>query len=307
MAEARPGRGRPSLTRTRRHSGSPGGEERIPGIILDVNRAGKHGPYPSFTCCNVRIDPLPLDRAADRIDAQARQGGPHRVHLCNANNLAIATRDVEYARLLNRGALNLADGSSLVLVVRIFRIARLTQSQRPRGADVLDRTVQVGVPGRIRHYLYGSDAETVGALARTLQERHPGCRIVGAEAPPFRPLTAAEETAAVARMVAARPHIVWVALGAPRQDVFIDAVASRVGTTMVAVGAAFDFLAGTKPEAPRWVQRCGLEWVFRLATEPRRLWRRYLVGNLVFLAGLTRGVKVVGIGEPEPGGTVDRG
>jgi len=104
------------------------------------------------------------------------------------------------------------------------------------------------------------------------------------ESPPFRPLTPEEEDAMVARLNAARPDIVWVGLGAPRQDLWMARYRDRLeAPVLIGVGAAFDFHAGVKPQAPRWMRERGLEWLFRLACEPRRLWRRYLLGGPVFL------------------------
>jgi N-acetylglucosaminyldiphosphoundecaprenol N-acetyl-beta-D-mannosaminyltransferase len=102
-----------------------------------------------------------------------------------------------------------------------------------------------------------------------------------------------EEREFVDRIERARPHVLWVGLGTPRQDLFIDRFRHRLGATLIAVGAAFDFIAGTKSQAPKWAQDRGLEWAFRLATEPRRLWRRYLLGNLTFLAGVAQGPAIV--------------
>jgi N-acetylglucosaminyldiphosphoundecaprenol N-acetyl-beta-D-mannosaminyltransferase len=155
-------------------------------------------------------------------------------------------------------------------------------------------TARAGRAWGLRHYLYGSTADVVGALARRLAELAPGVEIVGAESPPFRPLSEGEEERLVEQIRSARPDIVWVGLGTPRQDKFVDRFRDHLGTTLVAVGAAFDFIAGAKRQAPGWMQDLGLEWVFRLATEPRRLWRRYLVGNILFLAGVARGVEVCG-------------
>lgn len=237
----------------------------------------------SFECCGVRIDPLGLPAAARALEELALRGRGETVHLCNANNLALARGDAEYARVLNRGALNLPDGAPLVLLARRLAGSGLRQAQRPRGADVMTSTMDIGRRRGLRHFLYGSDSTTLAALTERLQQDCPGVEIVGAESPPFRVLTEEEEVATVGRIVAAEPDIVWLALGTPRQDYVADAFCNRVNATLVAVGAAFDFVAGMKPSAPGWVQRAGLEWLFRLATEPRRLWRRYLVGTFAFL------------------------
>jgi N-acetylglucosaminyldiphosphoundecaprenol N-acetyl-beta-D-mannosaminyltransferase len=123
-------------------------------------------------------------------------------------------------------------------------------------------------------------------LAASLGAAHPGLKIVGTCCPPFRPLTAAEDAAIVDQINAAAPDIVWVGLSTPKQEYWMASHVNRLNASvLVGVGAAFDFLAGSKKQAPLWMQRNGLEWLFRLATEPRRLWRRYLhiVPGFIFL------------------------
>jgi N-acetylglucosaminyldiphosphoundecaprenol N-acetyl-beta-D-mannosaminyltransferase len=146
----------------------------------------------------------------------------------------------------------------------------------------MDRGREVG----LRHYLYGTTPATIERLATALTDRYPGLDIVGMEAPPFRPLGAHEQDELAARIEAAKPDIVWVGVGTPRQDNFVALHAQRFGCTLVPVGAAFDFNSGTKRAAPIIVQRMGMEWLFRFAMEPRRLWRRYLIGIPVFIFGV---------------------
>jgi N-acetylglucosaminyldiphosphoundecaprenol N-acetyl-beta-D-mannosaminyltransferase len=135
-----------------------------------------------------------------------------------------------------------------------------------------------------RHFLYGGDEALVAALAAQLRQRYPGIRIVGTYAPPFRPLTPTEDAAVVRTINDAAPDIVWVGLSTPKQERWMAAHTGRVGApVLIGVGAAFDFHAGLKRQAPRWMQRSGLEWLFRLASEPRRLWRRYLLNNPLFV------------------------
>jgi N-acetylglucosaminyldiphosphoundecaprenol N-acetyl-beta-D-mannosaminyltransferase len=212
------------------------------------------------------------------------------VHLCNAYTLSLARRDADLSAAVNRGDLNLPDGTPLTWVGRWSGFSHMRR--RVYGPDLLLATVKAGRAWGLRHYLYGSTSEVVGELAHRLGQLAHGIQIVGIEAPAFRPLSDEEEAATVARVRKTRPDIVWVGLGTPRQDLFIDQFRDRLDTTLVAVGAAFDFLAGTKQQAPRWMQDHALEWAFRLSTEPRRLWRRYLIGNVVFLAGVARGVEV---------------
>ena len=245
----------------------------------------------AFQCCGVRVDAITLEEAVATIQQFSREEGGRAVHLCNAYTLSLATRDPGLATAINRGDLNLPDGTPLTWVGR--RLGFTQMRRRVYGPDLMRETLRAGRRSGVRHYLYGSTPRVLGTLTGRLEELAPGVEIVGAESPPFRPLTADEEARLVRRVNAARPDIVWVGLGTPRQDEFVDRFRDRLDAALIAVGAAFDFLAGTKRQAPPWLQDHGLEWVFRLATEPARLWRRYLIGNAVFLAGVARGARVV--------------
>ena len=135
----------------------------------------------------------------------------------------------------------------------------------------------------------GRDADALAALTRRLCERHPGLRIVGGHAPPFRELTDAEEEAIAADIRRSGADVVWVGIGVPKQEKWMARLRERLDApVLVGVGAAFDFHAGLIPQAPDWMQRAGLEWAFRLAQEPRRLWRRYLRYNPRFVTGFAR-------------------
>ena len=144
-------------------------------------------------------------------------------------------------------------------------------------------TMDRGREFKVRHMLYGSTDAVISKLETELRRQFPGVNIVGREAPPFRELTDNEELALEERLHDLRPDIVWVGLGTPKQDVFVHRFRERIPATFVAVGAAFDFISGTKRRAPRWMQDHGLEWVHRLAQEPRRLGNRYIVHNAKFI------------------------
>jgi N-acetylglucosaminyldiphosphoundecaprenol N-acetyl-beta-D-mannosaminyltransferase len=141
-----------------------------------------------------------------------------------------------------------------------------------------------------RFYLYGGrDAAAVAQLSRALRDRHPGLRVAGTHAPPFRALTDEEETAVVADIDRSGADVVWVGLGVPKQEKWMARMRPRLGApVLVGVGAAFDFHAGLVRQAPAALQRLGLEWAFRLSQEPGRLWRRYLRYNPRFVAGFAQ-------------------
>jgi N-acetylglucosaminyldiphosphoundecaprenol N-acetyl-beta-D-mannosaminyltransferase len=243
---------------------------------------GEHRNIVSMSACGVRYEVLSLESAVDLVIS----GAPGRaVHLCNAYTLGLASRDVDYSRLLCRGDLNLPDGMPLVWMARRSGVQG---AERVYGPDVMAGCLDRGRAREVRHFLYGSTPEVIRSLVGNIGERWPGARIVGVESPPFGDLSTADLDEAHARMAASDADVVWVGLGTPRQDHVVAELAGRGGATFVAVGAAFDFIAGTKPMAPRWMQRSGLEWMFRLVSEPGRLWRRYLVGIPVFIVGCLR-------------------
>lgn len=238
-----------------------------------------------FACSGVAIDAVTLDEAARAVLRLGRAGGGGTVHLANAWSLACAARDPGHREALAAADLVVPDGMPLVWVARRLGLAL---PGRVYGPDLLDRVVDLGRGDGVRHHLYGGAPDVVARVADRLRARHPGVEVVAADAPPFAPLTDAMVDDAADRMATVGAEVVWLALGTPRQDRLAHRLRDRVPGVLVGVGAAFDFLAGAKPQAPPALQRWGLEWAFRLATEPRRLGRRYLVGNAVFLRELVR-------------------
>jgi N-acetylglucosaminyldiphosphoundecaprenol N-acetyl-beta-D-mannosaminyltransferase len=246
---------------------------------------GGAGATPSFHCCGVRIDVhTPHSAAASLVDR--RNEGGRAVHLCNAYTLSLADGDAAYRSMLNQGDLNLADGMPLVWIARALGLDN--SRSRVYGPDLMIDVFEQGQSVGLRHFLYGSSPAVLSGLVGELERRYPSALVVGSMSPPFRDLSIDEEAELVGMLIDAQPDVVWIGLGTPKQDRFAAAMKSEVPASFVCVGAAFDFIAGTKRQAPLWMQHHGLEWLFRLAVEPRRLWRRYLVGNLRFLVGVVR-------------------
>jgi N-acetylglucosaminyldiphosphoundecaprenol N-acetyl-beta-D-mannosaminyltransferase len=161
---------------------------------------------------------------------------------------------------------------------------------RVYGPELMDRACARAARTGRRFYLYGGRNQgALAQLARNLRLRHPGLQIVGGHVPPFRDLTDAEEDAVAADVRRSGAEVVWVGIGVPKQEKWMARMRDRLSApVLIGVGAAFDFHAGLIPQAPGWVQRLGLEWAFRLAQEPRRLWRRYLHYNPRFVTGFAR-------------------
>ena len=227
---------------------------------------------PSATILGVRYDALTTDQAADRLAAWAEAGEARYACFSNAHGTIEAADDPAFRDVLNGADLNVPDGMS---VVREMRARGVDQRDRVYGPDVAlavaERAARRGLPVA----LYGSTPAVLDALRRRLPEKAPGLQIACAISPPFRPLSPAEDAAFADQIRQSGARVVLVGLGCPRQERWAAAHAQATGAVCLAVGAAFDFHAGALRQAPAWVQRAGLEWAFRLAMEPRRLWRRY--------------------------------
>jgi len=189
---------------------------------------------------------------------------------------------------------NTSDGVPLVWAIRWT--ARPEQ-QRVYGPELMRRSIAQTVDRGWRHYFYGSTPETLAALEQAVASSDPDAVIAGSYSPPFRELTSDETEAIVADIMASGTDVVWVGLGMPKQELWMQQVRPLLpGVALVGVGAAFDFIAGTKKEAPAWIQRSGLEWLFRLTQEPRRLWRRYIFNNPWFVVLLAKQIVLQRLG-----------
>lgn len=208
------------------------------------------------------------------------------IAVCNVHSVMSARRDDALAEALREADIATPDGVPLVWTLR--RTARPDQS-RVYGPDLM-RYALVDEAGRKwKHYLYGSTPETLDRLVESIEEFAPGAEIVGAYSPPFRPLTPQDDAADAARIRESGADVVWVGLGMPKQELWMHRMSGELeGVALAGVGAAFDFLAGNVEEAPEWMMRAGLEWLFRLSREPRRLWRRYIWNNPAFVVLVTK-------------------
>lgn len=205
----------------------------------------------------------------------------HRdIHFCTTDTMLQCVDDPKMAEAINSAGLAVSDGMPLVWLGRWHR----KRVSRVYGPDLMLALCDYGRPRGYRHFFYGGTPETLVALEHKLRARFPDLNIAGRYAPPFRSLTPAEESDVIKLINASGADIVWCGLGTPRQDFWVAQFRDRVqAPVLLAVGAAFNFHAGLVRQAPRWMMSCGLEWIFRLVMEPRRLWRRYLVGNPRFL------------------------
>ncbi len=198
----------------------------------------------------------------------------------NVHTTVMAYRDKEYRKIQNSAAMALPDGQPLSIVSRMrgYRNAR-----RVPGPDVMPRIFALSEEKGYTHYFYGGSEHTLAELKKKLLKTYPALQIVGMYSPPYRELTQEEDEEIVQRINGANPDFVWVALGAPKQEVWMYRHKGRVDSLMIGVGAAFDFLAGTVKRAPMWMQKLCLEWVYRISQDPKRMLPRYLNTNFSFL------------------------
>ncbi|MFI7495684.1 WecB/TagA/CpsF family glycosyltransferase [Kocuria sp. M4R2S49] len=240
--------------------------------------------YPDHVPEVVRIAGLGIaaltpSQAVQQILRAATAHTPAAFHFINAYTVSLAASDIELKKVLNQSTATFPDGRPLSWFARIKSPA----AQQVRGPSMFEAVFRNGQAHGTKHFLLGSTPETLELLVEKLQGRHPEARIVGTFSPPYRLLTEEEVADQDAMIRASGADIVWVGLGTPKQDFEVQRVSRSTGIAAAAVGAAFDFSAGTKREAPAWLSPLGLEWLFRLLSEPRRLWRRYLIGNPLFL------------------------
>ena len=220
------------------------------------------------------------------FDGWIAAGARHYVCVADVNSVMNGYWGTDFKAVLNGAGMVTSDGMPLVW---LCRRARGPHVRRVYGPDLLLAACEHGLAQGRRHYFFGGAEGVADTLAARLKARFPGLEVVGTECPPFRKLSPAEEAETVARINAARPDFVWVGLGAPKQELWMRAFRDRLDApVLLGVGAAFDFHAGTKPQAPPWIRQAGLEWLFRLASEPARLWPRYSRIVPGFLAALVR-------------------
>lgn len=229
----------------------------------------------------VGVSAINMDMAIATFDAWIARREQQYVCITGVHGVMESQRDPALRAILCRSGLTTPDGMPLVWLSKLHGFR---QVQRVYGPDLMLAMCERSREKGYRHFLYGGDEELVAALAARLRQRYSGLQIVGAYAPPFRPVTLEEDTAIIRMINDACPDVVWVGLSTPKQERWMAEHHRRItAPILVGVGAAFDFHAGRKRQAPRWMRRNGLEWLFRLFQEPKRLWRRYLLNNPRFV------------------------
>jgi N-acetylglucosaminyldiphosphoundecaprenol N-acetyl-beta-D-mannosaminyltransferase len=202
------------------------------------------------------------------------------VCICNVHVVVTAKQDQQFRRVVNEADMATPDGMPLVWVLRKMGFH---QQERINGPDLMWRMCEQAAEKGLSIFLYGSTPETLERLIDNLKTSFPQLVIAGIHSPPFRLLSDEVDPEMIDRINGSGAQIMFVGLGCPKQEFWMAAHRGKIQAVMIGVGAAFDYHAGTVTRAPLWMQRSGLEWLFRLMSEPKRLWKRYLVTNSLFL------------------------
>lgn len=226
-----------------------------------------------------------LDSAAKAVIARSLSADGGYACFANVHVVVTAQRDAALRKALGSAWAVFPDGAPIAWLQRYIS----GFGERVPGPDLMPRVIEFGQSDRVRHFLFGSSDEVLAKLESRLLERFPAAEIVGHLAPPFGELDDDFDVRGIRR---SNPHVVWCGLGAPKQEIWMQRHAEALAPALLlGVGAAFDFVSGSKPRAPRWLQAAGLEWVHRLANEPRRLGPRYASTNAAFSAIALREIR----------------
>ncbi len=229
----------------------------------------------------VRVSVTSISRAVLGIGHWIKER--QRTYVCVApvSTLVDCQRNLAYRDVVNAAGMVTPDGMPLVWIAKAKGCKDI---ERTYGPDLMRAVCEQGQAQSWRHFFYGGTPDVCAKLETVLKKNFPCIKIVGVFSPPFRSQAEQEQADVLKTIQEAKPDILWVALGSPKQDFWMQMHRPLLDVpVMVGVGAAFDFVAGIKPQAPLWMQHSGLEWLFRLLTEPKRLWRRYLIGNTKFI------------------------
>lgn len=239
----------------------------------------------------VGVDVLNLDSAREKcFEAVSTAGKQGYVTVTGVHGVMESQRDPDLKKIHNRSFLTTPDGMPMVW---LGKWDGHEEMDRVYGPDLMLKLCEDGVPRQFKHFFYGGSPEVLSPLENNLEQRYPGIQISKLESPPFREPTESELQELAKELTKLKPHFMWIGLGTPKQEQFMARFLQMNpaitqdwghGFLMLGVGAAFDFHSYTVKQAPLWIQRRGLEWLYRLCVEPRRLWKRYSINNSMFLA-----------------------
>jgi N-acetylglucosaminyldiphosphoundecaprenol N-acetyl-beta-D-mannosaminyltransferase len=239
----------------------------------DTQSSGDMHSERAYEIRGIRVDAIDVYRARDEICARARTARGDYVTVSGAPGIVASVYDERIHEAHRQAALVVADGMPVVWLGRLLGFSSIG---RVNGPELMELIFEKEEYRKLRHFFYGARPSTISELIRVIESRFGPLNAVGTYSPPIRPIGFSEDEEVLARIRALKPDLVWISLSTPKQEVWMQMHMRKIGCGLgVGVGAAFDLLAGTVVRAPRWIQRSGFEWLFRLAVEPRRLYKRY--------------------------------
>ena len=243
----------------------------------------------------IKVSALNMNTAVEQLDGWIAERILQYVCVVPAHSIMDSYHQPDLRAIFNSSGMTTPDGMA---VVWLLRLKGHRHVERVYGPDLLLATCRHGLQKGYRHYFYGGASGVADRLIERLSAQCPGLQIAGALSHPFRPITLEEDREIISQINESHADIIWVGLGSPKQEIWMHAHLGRItAPVMVGVGAAFDFLSGNKPQAPAWMQRSGLEWLFRFAHEPKRLWPRYRqYPKFIVLAAS----ELLGVTHPQP-------
>ncbi len=241
---------------------------------------------PKYRILGVDIAATNMEQVLRLLAKEGRKLSGEYICVSNVHTTVMSYDNPQYCAIQNNAFLALPDGKPLSI---LCRKKGFCEAGRVTGPDLMLELLKMSAAEGYRHYFYGGSQETLDKMQKRLQAEFPQAIIAGMYSPPFRQLTKEENRRITEEINRAKPDFVWVGLGAPKQEIWMAEHKGKTAGLMIGVGAAFDYFAGNIKRAPAWMQKCCLEWLYRLLQEPGRLWKRYFVTNLKFLWLVSRG------------------
>ena len=247
--------------------------------VNEYNRVLDKKDIPVCNIMGVNIAAINMDWLIKYTTKHIKELSGDYMCVSNVHTTVTASENPEYCRIQNEGIMAIPDGGPLSSVGR----KRGYDMSRTTGPSYMEELFSRAKENKFRHYFYGSSEETLSKLELELKKKYPDLIIAGMYSPPFRELTDEEDENVIEMINECSPDFVWVGLGAPKQEIWMNRHQGKINGFMVGVGAGFDYFAGNINRAPEWMQRLNLEWLYRLLQDPKRMWKRYITTNPKFI------------------------
>ncbi len=206
---------------------------------------------------------------------------PNYITVNNVHTIISGVKYKNYKQIINNSYIALPDGKPLSIYAKLKGEKNIS---RIFGPTFMEKTLDWGQEDQLKHYFFGSSQDTMNKMVRNIEKKFPQAKIVGAFSPPYRPFTSEENEKFISEINNAEPDLIWIGLGAPKQEIWISENYKKLNRgIMIGIGAGFDYIAGNTKHAPEWMKNASLEWLYRLVQEPRRLWKRYFLTNTLFI------------------------